>query len=185
MLHRSSITQVWLLGCATAALIVAAYLLDTYVSAILLALAVPTAWACIMATLDYIGDRIVAGKVRLLDAEANTEQVRILHILSTLNEGQVDALKYHNLDGALDNVRERTINVRGVEIPVVWARAFCETDDYLPPIRDYGDGSHERLWAKTITDHVVREGWARAGSGSLRAAWLNHRAAITALGLEE
>jgi hypothetical protein len=60
-------------------------------------------------------------------------------------------------------------------VPIWFITKFWELsdDEYLVPIRTWGDGTRERRWAEEITRYLISFGLASPAAGNLPAKWVS------------
>ena len=63
---------------------------------------------------------------------------------------------------------------------------FALADDkYLPPVRQWAEGSINRQFAVLLTNHLILMGYAEPAKGNQAATWINRQRAMRWLGLDD
>jgi hypothetical protein len=142
--------------------------------------------AALLLGVNWAASNGVDNYVRVIDAKSYTERVRVLEVLAKLNEGQLDALMNSiHLSPALEGIEPRYIEVNGERVPWLFAYNVSRFEDYLPPLRDYGEGSKERKWLQALTDQWSIMGYVKPAAGPYSARFTNRSAALQMYGLEK
>lgn len=118
-------------------------------------------------------------------ASATTERVKLLEAWSRLTPEQAAAFGATSINlawvisGLDGEVIPFVLRVPGGEISVSFLETFIVDSDeeYLIPIRRYGEGTREREYATLLTNTFVGNGWAEPARGNLPARWINKPAA--------
>ena len=130
----------------------------------------------VIGTLDAVTDRIVFLRRRLNDIETYTVEARKMEILSHLTDKQIEFFKANALiirvimgnDGLvkylqwMDNL---------ISFNFIYQFLERSDDDFLPPVRQWPEGSNERDWAQAFTALLVNYGWAEPAAGNRPARW--------------
>lgn len=187
MFGKPRLITVWSYGTLTTTLLCVAYLLDSRWSILLMVLAIPSAWALILASAEFIGSRWVDNSARLFDVQQNTTEVRIIEGVARLNEGQLDAIMHSaNLAPALNgSIQPRFVKVGSEYIPWLFVYRFVRGAEFLGAIGDYSEGSTERRHAQRITDELRIHGYADESRGPYPARWKSEQARAAGLKMLE
>jgi len=145
-------------------------------SLLLVLFAIITATAGSFCLWDWIADRQDEHRLSRAMAEAETPESRLADAISQLNTEQTMILSRQIVDGvAIINPDARPVfalRAPGADVPLEFAAEFLSlsNDGYLPAVRSWSEGSHEREWAQSLTDLLVVHHWAVPAIGNRSAA---------------
>ena len=124
---------------------------------------------------------------------AGSEKVAIVNAFGKLTPAQTEAVRMYAtqidvLTGEPGPVYKLITGT--VKVPMVFVKKFLSSGDglYLPPVRNYPDGTRERAWAEAVTAHLIFLAFAERAIGNLPAHWMDAQAmerGIAALGIKK
>jgi hypothetical protein len=119
---------------------------------------------------------------------AITERVAVLEKLRQLSPEQLKALdRYVPVIGIIagDEGPAYMLHLPTQNVPMTFVRELLGLSDeeYMAPIRTYGEGTKEREWAQGFTGYAIFNGWATPASGPYSARWINRERCLKAIGL--
>lgn len=104
--------------------------------------------------------------------------------LARLNSEQLEAFMAILHSEPTITATKDSLVINGVSVPSEFIRELIAStrDGYIKPERDYSEGSTERLYYKTITNYLIRQGLAEPASGNKPVKVPSWRSALQVLG---
>lgn len=148
---------------------------------ILVAIGIITAAGAIVEGINwvsYVASQRVAEIRHLSTITPVIEVVRLMTKMSP--QAQVEIAMHFNLLGIDyrawigENGPQFVFQTGGYNIPYDFIENFfsLSSDSYLPPVRQWSDGSIEHKWADALTAFIVQRHFAIPAKGNKPAAWL-------------
>jgi hypothetical protein len=144
--------------------------------------------ACAFLTLcDWTFHRSLNYMERAANARSITRASRLATEIARLDATRLELMRA-SLGIEADAIEEgkHTTTIGGVEIPDSWLVKYFETAQgfKLKPVREYAEGSRDRLYAQTVSNFLVARGAAVEASGNQPVRIKNWNDAMGALGWE-
>ena len=149
-------------------------------------------YACMFYSMfDFVVDRTMDVFERVQRAKLETSASLLAGRMAGLTREQLDMMRVA-LGMAIEaqEAEDDTTLIDGIAVPNTWLRTFfsdaIRVGDgmRLKPVRGYAEGSTDRLYARTVSEHLVKRGVAQAASGNQPVRVYNSAEAYRVLGWE-
>jgi hypothetical protein len=178
------------LGIVAAVMIIIGYDMDHGpLSTILAVTGVILTGSAVVLFVDWIWHRAGHHYRAIQDLRARTAQVRIMELVNQMTPEQIayaNSLQFviKLLPGEPAPV-VYALQIGDVSVPIDFVRYFISMSDdvYLPPIRQWQDGSLNRQYAVYLTNHLISLGYANPAAGNHAATWIDKARALRSMGL--
>lgn len=144
--------------------------------------------AAVIGMVDWMAGLLTQRLLELRRALSVSERVALLDKISRMDAEQLEFARRYvpRVEMASGDAGPALfLRVIGDAIPMDFVEAFLEGSDeqFLKPVREFGDGSIERRWAEAFTAWCVWMGYAAEAGGNRPARWIARDRALRALGL--
>jgi hypothetical protein len=136
---------------------------------------------------DWVFQSSLRGMERAANARAITRASRLATEIARLDATRLEVMRA-SLGIEADAIEDgkHTTTIGGVEIPDSWMTKYLQSADgfKLKPVREFAEGSRDRLYAQTVSNFLVSRGAAVEASGNQPVRVKNWNDAMGALGWE-
>ncbi len=149
--------------------------------AILVIVGILTGAAAIVEGVNFLSYALTQRVTELRHLATITPTMEALRVMGKMSpQAQVELAMHFNLLGIDyqawigEEGPQFTFQTGGYKIPYEFIEAFfnLSSDSYLPPVRQWSDGSIEHKWADALTAFIVQRHYAIPAKGNKPAAWL-------------